>query len=271
MPTFISGWRLIWSQDREGIERKRALWQDLGIQTEPLSKEELRKYTLLRDDIPLYGLKVLGDGKFFANVDEKICAYLTKTYPHFSMRTAAVRELYIDPVSGKPYAVQEGSGQVVAVDSFFGSPGHNQLFKEGSKKPLWEEVPVSGVSSLWVCTIEKSLLQSRLGDIKEFPGAANLTNFHMTIWDVAEDGQNVHILIRATEGANFNSEYADPDDLANMQANIQRFFIGSWKLISAGSCTRKTTIANIPEIKEHFIHGLSGIGFSFSAANFLLD
>ncbi|MBS0637323.1 MAG: hypothetical protein JSS12_07415, partial [Verrucomicrobia bacterium] len=58
----------------------------------------------------------------------------------------------------------------------------------------------------------------------------------------------------------------DPRDLANMTANINRFLIGSWKLITAGSCVRKTTTSNIPQLTENFIHGLSGIGFSFSAA-----
>ncbi|MBS0656322.1 MAG: hypothetical protein JSR46_11140 [Verrucomicrobia bacterium] len=277
-PTFVSGWRLIWSPDRLGIEKKRALWHELGIHTELLCLDELRTCTLLRDDIPLYGLKVLGDGKFFPNVDQKITSHLSRKYPNtFEERTASVSKVYIDEETNRPFAVEEllpdGSSQTVAVDSFYGSPGHNQVFKSGSKKPLWDEVPVTGVSTLWVASIAKKELVKRFGTdedlvncLKQFPGSANLTNLHITIWDAVVDGDTVHIVARATQGANFNAIYADPNDLANMTANINRFFIGSWKLITAGSCTRKTTISNVPEFKDHFIHGLSGIGFSFSAA-----
>ena len=279
-PTFIEAWRLIWSFDKAGIQRKQELWNELGIETEPLDHNELRAHTLLRDDIPLFGLKVVGDGKFFPGVDQKITAHLTKKYPgSFQMRQARVSKLYVDEQTSEPFAVHEvredGTDKVVGIQSFYGSCGHNQVFKAGSKKPLWDEVPVSGVSSLWVCSVEKSELFKRfgvhemaddvlVGRIKQFVGAANLTNLHTTVWNACVDGDMVHIVLRATQGANFNSEYADPDDLANMKANIEAFFIGSWKLIAAGSCTRKTTTPNIPEFKDHFIHGLSGIGLSFS-------
>ncbi len=264
-PTFSSSYRLIWASDKAGIERKKALWEALGIKTEFLSKEELYRDTLLKEDEPLYGLKVYGDGKFYANVDTKIVAYLSKKYPNFKARTAAISELHIDEETKAPFAVVE-NGMTYSVDSFFGSLGHNQVFKKGSKKPLWNEVPVTGVSTLWVCTIPSALKRyGSLEHIKQLVGAANLTNLHTTVWDAVLDGDKAHIVVRATEGANFNSSYADPKDLANMTANINRFFIGSWKLITAGSCTRKTTTSNIPELTDHFIHGLSGIGFSFSA------
>ncbi len=264
-PTFISSWRLIWSPDKEGIERKKALWRELGIEVEDLSHKELYSHTLLRDDVPLYGLKVLGDGKFFANIDTKIIRHLQKKYPNFQARTATLSEVHVDEKTDVPFSVVEGD-KVLAVESFYGSLGHNQVFKNGVR--LWDEVPVAGVSTLWVCTLDKALADKRFGDrLIDLPGSANLANLHMTVWNACEDGDKVHILIRATEGANFNSHYADPRDLANMKANINRFFIGSWRLLSAGSCTRKTTTANIPEMKENFIHGLSGIGLSFSAAS----
>ncbi len=277
-PTYAAKWRLIWWPEKEGIERKKKIWSALGIQTAPLSYEELRTNSLLKDDIPLYGLKVLEDGKFFANVDHKICAHLEKKYAHsFHVRTASVTELYLDEQTGKPFAVQEmlpdGSQQLVSIDSFYGSCGHNQVFKDD--KRLWDEVPVTGVSTLWTASIEKQMLIDRLGalsdadlasKVRQFVGTTNLTNLHMTIWDACVEGDVVHVIARATQGANFNSELADPDDLYNMTANINRFFIGKWTLLSAGSCTRKTTTANVPELTENFIHGLSGIGFSFSAA-----
>lgn len=282
-PTFAYGWRLIWSADKKGIEQKKVLWNELGIKTEDLSQDELRKHTLLKDDVPLYGLKVLGDGKFFSNVDQKITKHLSKKYPNFSMRKAAVVELYVDETTNEPFAVLEempdGARQYVAVESFYGSTGHNQVFKIDSKrikkKPMWDEVPVTGVSSLWVCTVAKSELLKRFGNmsdgelvhhVKQLVGAANLTNLHTTVWNACVDNDVVYIAIRATEGANFNSDLADPNDLANMKANIERFFIGSWQIITAGSCVRKTATPNVPELKEHFVHGLSGIGFSFSAA-----
>ncbi len=270
-PTFISDWRLIWSADKKGIDRKKALWEDLGIKTEYVCRDEILHETLLRDDIPLYGLKVFGDGKFFADVDKKIVAYLSKQYPErFTTRTATVTEVHVDKT---PFAVREllsdRSSQQVAVASFYGSTGHNQVFKKGCSKPLWDEVAVTGVSTIWVCTIPKKTVVERyktLEHLKNLVGAANLTNLHTTIWNAVEDGEMVHIVVRATEGANFNSPLADPRDLANMRANINRFFIGNWKLITAGSCVRKTTTSNVPEFTENFIHGLSGIGFSFSAA-----
>lgn len=276
-PTFRLDWRLIWSSDREGIERKKKIWQDLGIQTEYISPEEMRRETLLRDDVPLYGLKVFGDGKFFADVDKKIVAYLSQQYPdRFTVRTASVSEVYVDKT---PFAVTEvlpdGSSQKVTVASFYGSTGHNNVLKEGSKKPLWDEVAVTGVSTIWVCTIAKKTLLERFGTlsdsalierVKNLVGAANLTNLHTTIWNAAIEHDMVHIVVRATEGANFNSPNADPRDLANMMTNINRFFIGSWKLITAGSCVRKTTTSNVPEFTNNFIHGLSGIGLSFSGA-----
>ncbi len=280
--TYASGWRLIWSSDKASIEKKSVLWNELGIHTEPLSEYELRKNTLLRNDVPLYGLKVIGDGKFFADVEGKITAHLLKKYPNFTARISKVCDVYIDEATKEPFAVHEvladGSDCTVLVDSFFGSAGHNQVFmcdeKKSKKTAMWDEVPVTGVSTLWVCTVPKKELLAKfeieehalIEYIKELVGAANLTNLHMTIWDACIDKDMVHIVIRATQGANFNSPLADPNDLYNMQANIQRFFIGTWTLITAGSCTRKTTTANVPEVTNHFIHGLSGIGFSLPAA-----
>lgn len=283
-PTFTQNERIMWSPVRESLERKRALWNEVGIATEFMSEEELRREALFKEGAPIFALKVFGDGKFFADVDGKICDFLLKAYANsFFTRRAIVSELYIDETTKEPFAVRErfpdGSGQTVAIDSFFGSTGHSQVFKvdpvRKKKRALWHEVPVTGVSTLWLASIAKSTLLSRLGKelsdealrerLKAFAGLANHTNMHVTIWDAIVAGESVHIIARATQGANFNSTLADPNDLLNMTANLKRFFIGDWKLISAGSCIRKTAISNVPEMKENFIHGLSGIGFSFSA------
>ncbi|MCE5294054.1 MAG: hypothetical protein LLF94_05515 [Chlamydiales bacterium] len=278
-PTFYSHWRLIWSSDKAGIQKKQALWGELGIQTEVLTPEELKAYTLLRTDTPLFGLKVLGDGKFYANVDGKIVAHLSRKYAStFQSRQATVTELYLN-YDNKPCAVrevlQDGTSQIVAVDSFYGSPGHNQVYAEHSKTPMWPEVPVTGVSTLWLAKLDKKMLLERFGNmdhqalvtyIKKLPGSANLTNMHTTIWNACVEGDCVHIVVRATQGANYNSLEADPNDLYNMQENIKRFYIGEWQLITAGSCSRKTTTSNVPQYTSGFIHGLSGIGYSFSAA-----
>ncbi len=266
-PTYLSGWRLIWSQHADGIEKKQKLWLELGITTEAISKEEIRSHTLLRDDLPIYGLKVHGDGKFFPDIEEKISTYLAKKYPNFTARAGVVSELYVDEKE-EVFALKENE-KTLLVDSFFGSVGHNAVYKEGSDTPLWDEVPVAGVSTIWLCELPMQTVLDRFGSVealKELPGAANLSNLHVTVWDYRVANDTVYILARATEGANFNSPYADPQDLANMKENIKRFFIGSWTLLSAGSCTRKTTLANVPEYKDNFIHGLSGIGFSFSGA-----
>lgn len=112
---------------------------------------------------------------------------------------------------------------------------------------------------------EPTLSDDALVDrLKEYIGSANLTNMHVTIWNAVVDDTTVHIICRITQGANFNSEIADANDLHNMAANLKQFWIGQWKLISCGTCVRKTAISNVPEFKENFLHGLSGIGLSFS-------
>lgn len=269
-PTFAYGIRLIWSPDAKALEEKRKLWSALGIKTEYMDQNEFKKATLFKEQAPVYALKVFGDGKFFPNIEQEIIQHFLKKYPNrFQTRTKAVSELYLDEITGVPIAVKEADGENYAVDSFFGSPGHNQVFRDGKKKPLWKEVPVSGVSTLWVCSINKSEFLQRFGTverIKQQASSSNLTNLHLTVWDAIIDNDTVHIIARATQGANFNSEIADPNDLLNMQANLHRFFTGCWQLISCGTCIRKTTVSNIPQFQENFVHGLSGIGFSFSAA-----
>lgn len=281
--TFAYGERIVWSPDLKALEEKHVLWTELGIRTEWMQQTEFEPLTLLKVDAPLYAFKVLEDGKFFPHTDAEIIRHLQKKYPdRFQTQCASVSTLYVDRATQTPFAVQEcstsGPAKTLAIDSFFGSTGHNRVFHATEKKkPLWHEVPVSGVSTLWVCSVSKNQLLHRLHTkdlsdsalverIKNYPGMANLTNLHTTIWNAVVEGDTVHIIVRATQGANFNSELADPQDLQNMTANLNRFFTGTWMLISCGTCVRKTAISNVPELKEHFLHGLSGIGLSISAA-----
>jgi len=281
VPTFQRGWRLYWSPNREAILKKKTLWNEVGIQTALLTDEEKRRQTLFKINAPIHALKVFGDGKFSPQIHELVIEFLNKKYPQtFQTRTAVVSEVYFDERTDQPIAVRE-DGTLFKVSSFLGSPGHNQVFEVDSltRKELqaWQEVPVSGVSTLWLCTFSRAEFLERIKEpdlqdhqiearLKDYVASANLTNLHVTVVNCSAKEGNIVIITRITQGANFNSLVADKNDLVNMAENLERFYIGTWKLLSAGTCTRKTAISNVPEFSSNFIHGLSGIGFSFSAA-----
>ncbi len=282
---FERGYRIYWSQNVAALMQKKTTWESLGINCEWMTEKEMRLATLLNHKTKIKALKIYGDGKFFPETPQMLVNYFQSKYPkQFSCKTATVSEIFIDHETRQPLAVKEilpdQQVHIQPIKSFFGSPGHNQVFIENSSTPLWEEVSVSGVSSLWVCTIDQNELIQRLElqvmnaeaiqvGMRAIVASANLTNLHVTVWDcVVEDGK-VQLLVRATQGANFNSEIADKNDLINMMINLERFYCGTWRLISVGTCTRKTGISNTPTFTPFngsgFLHGLSGIGYSFSA------
>jgi len=278
-PIFQRGFRIYWSSDSAGLLRKKTTWESLGIPCEWMSQNEMNKTTLLDSKKSLYALKVLGDGRFFPNISEKSIEYLKQEYPNqFEFKEhCAVSKIFVDFDSTQPWGLETidafGKKELTHLHSFFGSPGHNKVFHEGSSKPLWEEVPVSGVSSLWVCTLNQEDTLHKLENLQNIVASANLTNLHVTPWDVCVEQGQAKLLVRVTQGANFNSTIADKNDLLNMAFNLKQFYVGDWELISAGTCTRKTTVANVPAYMSEwpddsgFLHGLSGIGFSFSGVS----
>lgn len=291
-PTLKRGFRVYWSPNQKAIEGKKELWQRLNIPCQWMTPAEIKKWTLLNPDSGIKVLKVIGDGLFDPLTPARIVQYLKEQYPNFSVREAQVRDLILSEEC--PDAIVKEinpSGEIIntPVSSFFCSAGHNEVYEKdpftGYEKKLYEEVPVSGVSTLWRCTIDRSEIEQRLGKkyesenelvaiMEELVAAANLSNLHTTPVEVKIDGDKIKILVRATQGANFNRVVANRDDLLNMMNNIEAFYFGDWELLSVGTCTRKTNVENAPDLSTlgpgkniHFAHSYSGIGYSASGAS----
>ncbi len=293
-PSFKRDFRVYWSPNKAGMQKKQKTWTNLNIPTQWMSKEEILKRTLLRVDRDLHVLKVIGDGKFFPSTPELIVRYLQHRYSSQFIYhpCTTVEEIFVDVISGQSLVaymknLDTEKGILAKAISIFGSPGHSEVYRYGVSQKIWEraweEVPVAGITSLWKCTISKQELQERFGKssamtdaqlrkkVEDMVAAANLCNLHVTSWDCVIEGDKVVLFVRASQGANFNMEVASKQDLINMRNNIDAYFIGEWELESAGSCVRKTKKSNVPEIYRlsstvAFGHGYSGLGYSYSAA-----
>lgn len=290
-PTFDREFRVYWSPNKDGLAKKRATWKELEIPCASLAPEELRTRTLLKiHHVSLDAFKVFGDGKFYPDTPLKIHRYCNKHFPYkYIQREAQVKELHLNKDTKHPVFVRElladGTTRDVPIRSFFCSPGHNEVFLED--RSLWDEVPISGVSSVWRWEISKKEFFKRMGKIlsdeeirdsfEKMVPLANLSNLHVTSWDSEVLKDQICANIRVSQGGNFNSLVAEKDDLLNMQANLENFLIGKWTLLSVGTCSRKSHTSNVPEYlslcddPDHpvgFLHGLSGVGYSFSGASF---
>lgn len=288
--TFSQQSRVYWSPNLTAMKKKEKTWKELGIACTFMDPSEIMQRTLLKTDAKLHILQIFNDGKFYPETIPLIVDHLSRHYPHFTARTGFVEKILIDPKTSAPHKVLEKDPATqktiqTSIKTLIGSPGHNEVLRYDPEKKLWsemwQEVPVSGISSVWLCEIEKSEMLKRfaadLSDqelqerMKSIVAAANLSNLHVTSWDCTIKDKTIQLLVRATQGANFNSLVASKSDLFNMANNLNIFFIGHWTLISVGTCTRKTWTSNVPEFarlhdESGFIHGLSGLGYSFSAA-----
>lgn len=288
LKTLKRDFRIYWSHDHEGIAKKATTWRELGINCETMHEKEIIMRTLLRTDKHLAVLKIHGDGQFEPETPKRIADYFSNEYRDtFKIVEAEVKEIYLNPDSQKPEAVKfielNGDEKTIPVNNVFGSPGHDQVYKYdavlGAEKQLWKSVPVSGVSSLWLCTIPQKELEKRWNlpegsedllkkHLTKLCASANLCNLHVTIFENEIREDNVQLYVRVSQGANFNSTVADNNDLTNMATNLDQFFIGNWGLISAGTCTRQTNVTNVPTIAD--IHSVtfgrdySGVGYSAS-------
>ena len=211
--------------------------------------------------------KIIGDGQFEPETPERVIEYFTDEFPgSFSVLKAVVNEIYINPDSQNPEAVKvteiNGEQRIMPVQTVFGTPGHDQVYKYDAvtrtEKQLWKSVPVSGISSLWICTIRRRELESRWGliagddahlkkHLDTLCPAANLCNLHATVLSNEILDENVQLYVRVSQGANFNSTVADKNDLINITTSLDKFFIGNWELVSAGTCTRQTGVTNVPQ------------------------
>lgn len=289
LPTFKRGFRIYWSKDREKLEKKMKIWQELDIPCEWMTKKEIMEHTLLRIDKDLHVLKVIGDGNFFPETPQRIIDFALSEFPNFSFKERTLQELHLDK-SKNPSAILERDPKtneetLVPITSFFCSPGHNEVFKvdpftQEETRLFEEKVPVSGITSLWHCTIPIEEIQERfdifesnhqtlLECAKKLVASANLSNLHITpiSTEISADGKSVVHLVRGTQGANFNRTVANHKDLKNMCVNLNSLMIGDWELLSVGTCTRQTSPKNHPELDEtgFFLTGGSGIGYSASA------
>jgi len=304
-PTFKRGFRVYWSPDLKAIEKKKKMWETLGVKVEFMKLDEINQFTLTRYDHlkeNLYILKIYDDGKFYPQTIDRITLYLKSVYPNFKRRLALVDKIFVDTITGKPFRVREEDPTsqkqtCTEVSSVFGSPGHNEVYRLDPVKrkfvQMWNEVPVSGISSVWSCKISLEKLSSRMNPtyfsrddfrntltdneiesgVKNLVAMANLSNLHVTVWDCQIKDRTIELIVRATQGANFNSTVASKSDLWNMRNNLERYFVGDWTLLSVGTCTRKTDVSNVPEFVKlsedsGLLHGMSGIGYSFSATPF---
>ena len=289
-PTFSECSRVYWSPNAKAMLKKERVWTELGIDCSFMSPTEIQARTLLKNNSGLSVLRIHRDGKFYPETPQRITRYFQENYSNiFSSYEANVKELRIDKITRFPVSVLEQlpneQTQEKFIKSFFGSLGHNQVREE--EKPLWLEVPVSGNSVIWKNTVSIQELRERSPTLLQTPQeildyvrnllpAANLSNLHVTAWEGEINKDHVVLYLRASQGANFNSLIANKQDLRNMWENLNTFFIGEWELLSAGTCSRKTHISNVPEYVElsssdeypaTFLHGLSGIGYSFSGAS----
>lgn len=292
LKTLKRDFRIYWSLDHEGIAKKKKDWTELGIKCEMMSKEEVAKRTLLRLDQDLAVLKIYGDGQFEPDTPNRIVDYFKGEHPTtFNALKGEVSEVYINTATNKPEAVKiiglDGA-QILPVKSVYGSPGHDQVYKYDPstkvEQQLYKSVPVSGISSLWKCTIPRRDLEIRWNlpkwDNKALKryldkvcASANLCNLHNTIFDTEIYDDVVHLFARVSQGANFDSNVADKNDLENITTNLDRFFIGDWRLQSVGTCTRQSGVTNAPtlnKVNEVVIaHGFSGLGYSASGMDLL--
>jgi len=294
-PSFLECGRAYWSPDVKAMKKKQATWKELGIDCEFMTESEIMQETLLKKNSGLHVLRIVKDGKFFPETPQRIVKYLEDNYPNFTHYIASTEKLCLNKQNGSPVSINErltdGRTQEISIKTFFGSLGHNQVFRDHSSdkalKPVWPEVPVTGNSTVWRCSIDVKEFEQRFGIIpltkedlakcvNQLLPLANLSNLHVTLWDGEIIYDKVVFNLRASQGANFNSLVADKDDLRNMWENLDRYFIGDLEIVSAASCSKKTYISNVPEHVElssnpqrptTFLHGLSGIGYSVSAAS----
>lgn len=286
-PTFKKSFRVYWSRDRAKLEKKKHIWKELNIPCEWMNEREVMEHTLLRLDQKIHVLKIIGDGNFYPETPQRIIEYIKKEFPNFEFKNAALTQLILnhkdEPSAVKEIDPQTDKESIIPISTFFCSPGHDEVYQvdpiTNTEKKLWTETPVSGVSTLWKCTLNQEEIEQRFGislcnenaltEISnKLVASANLTNLHITPLsiEISADKKAAILIIRGTQGANFNATSADPNDLENMIANINTCYIGVWELLSAGSCTRKTGISNVPEIvKGMFGACYSGIGYSASA------
>lgn len=297
-PVTVHNGRLFFSRDLDGIFMRFKKWREMGIPVEFCSTDQIAQRTILRLDgeKPIYAFgmfgtksKISADGYVKPHLFETSIEYATRSFPeNFEYKQAVLDSVFLDAESRKPYKLKfrdNTASYEMKVSDFQGSLGHAEVFKAGKKDRVYKEFTATGISMNFVLTVRlERLVKRKLGGtenpelVKQFIlnngilPSADLCNLHVTVFDqeIVREGQDefVKLYCRVTEGANFNVKgVADKRDFFNVITKLEVFYEGAIELVSAGSCTRRTWLENMPRLDGPFLNGQSGLGLSFAALN----
>jgi hypothetical protein len=267
--------RLYWSIDADLLKHKYQHWKAMGISCSMVEADEIKGMTLLNaDKHKMFALKMHKDGEIHPDIVENIIQYLNVKYKsRFEHKIASLSEVSMEKdvthqIVLKTFEKEEKR----SVGSLYSSLGHNSVYKAGKK--AYHVIPVSGITTDWEVSMSKSDFEKRIKNgqkvetyLKEcrVTPCADMFNLHVKILDHTIQGDKLNFFVRVTEGANVYSDVAEKRDMINIAWKLNEFFVGDWKLITAGSCTRKTGVVNRPEAWKGFHFGQSGVGISCSA------
>lgn len=277
--------RIYWSPDKIDIDKKKDHWSAMGIPIEDITGEDINAITLLRGNKKIYAIRMPNDGEVHPNLPEIVIEYLLKKYPNnFEYHVSALSTIYTEDNSTNVKAITEkkddGTQNSYPVSSLYCSLGHHDVHGAQSKKRQFYLIPASGVTSDWKVSISKERLLHRVDPELKKKGmtleqylkkgllvpSADMYNLHVKFIDYHMDDSSdtVTFFMRVTEGANLFSSYSEKRDLINITYKLNKYFVGDWKIITAGTCTRQSSVANRPEIHGPFHFGQCGVGISLS-------
>lgn len=268
--------RLYWSIDKDLIDKKAQHWRDMGISCSLIEPNETQTVSLLNTEKhKIYALKMHKDGEIHPDIFETMVEYLSKKYPdQFEYKIAQMTHLKLSKEQ-QPNSIAletNGTKQEMNTKTLFSSLGHNSVYQKGNQ--VYNVIPVSGITSDWKMKISKKEFSKRLPigvKLEEYLEKCNVVpcadmfNLHVKILDHSFENDDINFYVRVTEGANVYNNLAEKRDLVNIAYKLNTFFIGDWKILTAGTCTRKTGVINRPENWKFFNFGQSGVGISCSA------
>lgn len=268
--------RLYWSIDKHLILKKQEHWTAMGIGCSLIEPNETQALTLLNTDkYKIYALKMHKDGEIHPDIFEIMIEYLNKKYPdRFEYKVGQMTQVKLSK-DKEPISIsinENGKENEFKTKTLFSSLGHNSVFQNGSK--VYNVIPVSGITSDWKVKISKADFMKRIPKnmkLEEYLEKCNVVpcadmfNLHVKIMDHQFENDDIYFYVRVTEGANVYSTLAEKRDLVNIAYKLDEFFVGDWKILTAGTCSRRTGVINRPENWKFFNFGQSGVGLSCSA------
>mmetsp|Transcript_1616 Transcript_1616/g.5576 ORF Transcript_1616/g.5576 Transcript_1616/m.5576 type:complete len:583 (+) Transcript_1616:265-2013(+) len=283
--------RIYWSPNKGEIEKKKEHWGAMGIPLHDIDGSEVNAITLINGKkMGIHAIRMPNDGEIHTDLPEIVIEYLYKKYPDaFEYHVSALNDVYTDKNSSTNVRAiselrKDGSKLSYPVNSLYCSLGHHNIRGEQTKRRQFYLVSASGVTSDWKVTIPKERLQKRVESALQKKGlsleeylkqghlvpSADMYNLHVKCVDhhFDENSENITLFMRVTEGANLFSNFSDKRDLINIAYKLNKFFVGDWKILCAGTCTRQTSSVNRPQKHGPFHYGQSGVGISLSAGNY---